>query len=818
MKYIKIRDFIKTLCGFALVLLMAGCANVLNAPAAPEAKTGKATFFVNSGPARTVVPSLSQFASIVLSFEARNGAPEVADLDATSGQATVQLPPGAWDVTAKAFLEGAAEPAAVSEAHAFSYDGETVSGNPRFILVPAGTGPGTLKYTITVPDGVTLDTGSRMLIELPQGIEIEDAAFTNGEHAITETETDAPVALPAGSYAVDILLKNSGGDTAVFRESVVILSGLVTELSYAPAAGAFLAPEVRAAMTDVTVLEFQETIANISDVSVEALAATSDPFVYTLAINALAETNPVYFALAKTAGHSVAVGGDNAPARVFDTGEEAEGSEAGDPLAVFAVDTASVLEEGGDLHFTLNVEEEGKAAIAIALTLTVEAPPIRWLWIDTAGDGQQESLTAVPNQAAITDLQAALDWLTANAEDDTKYVVKVSDNGQLTDSFSSKSGNQNVRITLRGIGKERVILTNAQISLAGLFTVNAGTTLVLDENITVDGQNKNLFPDPNVGGVGQHLFHVKGGTLEMKAGSKITRSLTWYQSPSSVLIESGAFKMYGGTIDQSTGIYYVIGITGGSFEMWDGAITQNKQFAGYDNMNDVAQQIYGGFGVLSIEGTATFTMYGGEISNNDYRGVSLGGTATFVMKGGRIINNGKSPYPWNSQNVYPQGGGVYSLAGSNFYMEGGEISDNGDFGTPGSGIYKRSSSDTVNFILNGPVTIKNNTIMFSHTSMDIAWFGSKFFTNDPIYIDLVCLGMRQLFTTFEDVWDSNKLLFYALDEDNDTITIDSSLINKFSVAKCFFANPSSRDFTEFPELSATINADSSVTIVDTANQ
>ena len=139
-------------CGFALILLVAGCADILNGPGSPEARTGKVTLTIGSGPARTVAPGLGQFEKISLSFAGTGGTADLADVDVTGGSVEVELPVGSWDVTARAYSKAADEsPAAVSEAHAFSWDGETVSGDTRFVLVPTGTGPGTLIYTTAVP-------------------------------------------------------------------------------------------------------------------------------------------------------------------------------------------------------------------------------------------------------------------------------------------------------------------------------------------------------------------------------------------------------------------------------------------------------------------------------------------------------------------------------------------------------------------------------------------------------------------------------------------------------------------------------------------
>jgi hypothetical protein len=380
---------------------------------------------------------------------------------------------------------------------------------------------------------------------------------------------------------------------------------------------------------------------------------------------------------------------------------------------------------------------------------------------------------------------------------------------------------------------EKVILTNAELSLAGLFTVNAGTTLVLDENITVDGQHKELN---SPGGNGKYLFHVKGGTLEMQKDSRITRAQYNYGnsgysanmgsevSSSSVLVEeNGAFNMYGGTIDQSRGRFCAVNIYTGSFEMWEGAVITNNSLLYYEreNIATVAEWIKllsGQVAAVKVAKTSTFTMHGGEISNTNYRGVFLADTATFVMKGGRIINNGNSGYSYDDILHYPRGGGVCNTINATFHMEGGEISGNGNAGMPGpgSGIYSTSKATTTdNFLLNGPVTIQNNTIMVNHNLEYGIKIGSGFSTEGVIEIDLCYMGSALTSANYITKWPPTKFLLYALDEGAETIAI-ASVKEQFVPVKCF-SMATGLSVQDYPTLSATMNSDGSVTIVDNGN-
>jgi hypothetical protein len=792
----------KALCGAALVLLMAGCADILNGPSAPEAKPGRITLTVGAGPARTAAPALDQFKKIILAIESQDGETALADVDVnvSSGSAEVELPLGVWNITAKAYLDTEGKNlAAVSLPHEFSYNG---SGNPtgdtRFVLAAIGDGPGTLQYTIKVPDVTLAVSGSRIQIEADGAVfeELADDNFTAGVHDIEGNEENVAVTLPAGRYVADILLIKDNNDTAVFQETILIMPGLITMLRYEPAAAAFLDPEARALITDIDSLEFNPTTADAVGILIdENLTPTIDPFVYELGITAPSETNPVYFTMKKEAAHSVGVGGkDKDLISAFENGHGAEGDEAGPDLAVFAANTASVLEEGGELRFTLAVGKEGKTPVEIAVTLTVEAPAIKLLWIDSSVSEDSESLAPVPDQDAITGLQQALTWLETNAASNTKYVVKVSgEDNQITSVFSSRTGVSGVRITLRGIGEERIVYTTLTNVVSELFSVNGGTTLVLDENITLDGRGEALYTDNTP----KYFFQVKGGALEMKAGSKITRYKSWSVAIASYPIyitNGGAFRMDGGTIDQTMGGSGVVNVSNGSFEMRDGAKITDNTLSYTDPTDTLANhtaihlQASGSAVIVGTNGA--FTMHGGEISNTNHRGVYVNTNGQFTMKGGVIKNNGNAGLKYSSSDVYtyPIGAGVYiSTWQKPFIMEGGEISGNGNSSSPASGIYNTCT-------LNGEVTIKDNAIASSYI-----YIGNKFSSTTSAIAYDVCYMYSP--ATQEDVasaYTGFKVLT-ALEEENPMV-IDATLAEKFTPLKFYKAYQTVQDTEYFPGL------------------
>jgi hypothetical protein len=250
-------------------------------------------------------------------------------------------------------------------------------------------------------------------------------------------------------------------------------------------------------------------------------------------------------------------------------------------------------------------------------------------------------------------LNESLEWLSANAAGGGAYTVTLSANETVAPKTLSYGG-KNVTITLDGGTAERTVSLS---SSGSLFTVESGVTLILGNNITLQGRSGNT----------DALVRVDNGKLEMNSGSKISGNTNSYFSSN-----------YGG------GVY----VTGGTFTMSGGEISGNTASSSYSSS---------GGGVYVSDGT--FTMNGGEISGNtaSHSSYSFGGGVyvaygTFTMNGGEISGN-------TSSSSY--GGGVY-VAGGTFTMSGGAIS--GNTAGSGGGVSVNSGTFTMN---NG--TISGNT-------------------------------------------------------------------------------------------------------------
>jgi hypothetical protein len=269
--------------------------------------------------------------------------------------------------------------------------------------------------------------------------------------------------------------------------------------------------------------------------------------------------------------------------------------------------------------------------------------------------------------------------------------------------YASKSGVSNVTVTLRGISEERTITydgnytgtVSPDTSEEGLFIIREGTTFVLDENITLDGQNTELYIKDNSGA--SLVIVAGGGKFKMKAGSKITRSIAGYGAVHLAVFLNAASS---------------------EFVMEGGEICNNSNYSSGDFHASVR-----------LTGACAFRMEGGKFSGNS-RGVAISSTTSvFTMTGGEISGNGL--------NIGRPGAAVD--VGGSFIMTGGKIINNGSPGIPAGGIYQGERNATVT--LNGPVTISGNSVnvwVYSQYYVGNITIGESF-ANDsdgPIVVDV----------------------------------------------------------------------------------
>jgi hypothetical protein len=240
-------------------------------------------------------------------------------------------------------------------------------------------------------------------------------------------------------------------------------------------------------------------------------------------------------------------------------------------------------------------------------------------------------------------------------------------------------GGKKVTVSLKAIGGERKVTYDIAKPSFALFTVKAGVTFIIEENVVIAGVQEaggslvnvdsgtfimngcTVKDNKNGGGV-----VVTGGTFTMNNGTISGNAASSGSNGGGVYVGNGStFTMNNGTISGNTASSYYssdgngggVYVNGGSFTMNDGAITGNTASG------------YGG-GVVVTGGT--FTMDNGVISGNTASsyggGVYVSSYATFIKSGrGGIIYGINAPEGVNSSK---------SGNGHAVYVEGGKKRDN----------------------------------------------------------------------------------------------------------------------------------------------
>jgi hypothetical protein len=292
------------------------------------------------------------------------------------------------------------------------------------------------------------------------------------------------------------------------------------------------------------------------------------------------EHNKVYFAVNNPAGSTITVGGaDAAKVTQAAAGESVAAVEGGlgatETLAVFTVDTGSLLFDGGSRSFTL-----GDVAVTVNVTPNLTGAAVfkvTWpegkTYYDSAYTGgsydsdgvftggtynaegaySDQTLTRLDNTGeleAFASFLPAIEYVDRNAEENTEYLIRVEqDETSLPRIFLCGNNVENVTMRVRGYGEARVLKCSAvpgntsndsynSINTKPNFPSNAGNkdygfinivnpkalslqnkiTLVLDDNITVNGSGESPAT------VYRAIVCVSNnGTLVLRKGALITK-------------------------------------------------------------------------------------------------------------------------------------------------------------------------------------------------------------------------------------------------------------------------------------------------------
>jgi hypothetical protein len=381
------------------------------------------------------------------------------------------------------------------------------------------------------------------------------------------------------------------------------------------------------------------------------------------------ETNSAYIKLTNNSNFSLTLRQGNAEKSPLGGGSTviSAGRSAAYEIAPGAISSYSIMHNTTTpVAFPAGLTEF-KAGIIYALTYNGTT-----LTLDSIYSVRNSVLSTgviVPGNSLVT----KLDWLKNNAGSNKLYDIEIYTDENIGPQTLSYSNKSDITITMSGIDTHTVNLSSS----GSLFTIGSGVTLILDNNITLNGRNNNA-----------PLVHINSGRLVMNMGSKIIGNSSSGYNGGGVYVENGTFTMNGGEISSNTSsnIGGGVNVVNGTFIMNGGKISGNTA------------KDYGGGVSVSTKGT--FTMKDGEISGNTATtsggGVFIAGSyngssvsyGTFRMSGGVIYGNNATA-------------GLANTAASGAVLSG----SNSQYGTfSGDTFYKSgdlTTTDTTIRIVNG---------------------------------------------------------------------------------------------------------------------
>ena len=692
---------------FALAIL-TGCPNPLRTPDAPDSQTGTLSLTITrQAPGRTIMPppiGPEEFEAFRLVFTFRDNPEfEPVKVDWTEPTGEVTLAVGRWDLVIYAFLETPypnEEPTNAVAMGLLEDIAVPTAGSVNVPLAPITEGEGTFAWNL----GFENVTGAYMAIWLYDDyLFVEDAtpyrSFTFFGAYADDREGDIP--LGAGRYHVVLRAydDSSPAEMIAIHRTLHVYRGMTSLFERNITSNDF--PGSILGM----ILDRWDgqgwNLAGISHAHFEVLASGE-------------------FILGVNAGNY---------AEVFDflTDPQVTGvTPTNLNLYGFRILIDAALVDigmaGTDFLYAGNHDTRAEAeATAAAFAVNHTQVTSEWIFGDTL---RARVGVYAPSEAEFTDsilmvvpgdsLVGRLGWVHTYALTRGLYLVEAGNTLLAPEFLSFYPDRSDVTVVLRGDGQMRTVSLSENGSL---FEVGYGVTLVLDDNITLQGRSDNTHP---------LVWVDHGGSLIMNAGARIVGNTNanpdgWPRGAGVKVHVGGAFTMNGGEISDNHvieswpggGGVVVSGHDGieTRFVMHGGTITDNTSegqgggVAIYHGTFDMYggtiyyNTAYSGGGGVFVVDNGTFAMQGGTISDNiseeNGGAVNVNNDGTFTMHGGDIMDN-----------TAQSGGGVHVSSDGTFGMYGGTISDNHSTGWPGGGGVYVGRDGT--FDMNGG-TISGNT-------------------------------------------------------------------------------------------------------------
>jgi len=573
------------------LLLLPGCRNLFE----PQGGTGTLSLTIDrQGVERTIRPdiSLNNFDEFELRLVHQNTGQEIT-YRWTGDSVTLQLALGIWDLHVTAFMNGGA--AAVGYLMGIVVpSGGTVSGN--VMLAPIADGRGTFSWEVSF-DG-DIRTAS-MEIYGVDGWDYWGTFYLIDNWSGNVITNPGSIDLDAGQYRIFFTLWNNHGESVTVRETLHIYQNMESRFQYTFEAHTTLLRFILDAW-DGSSWNFAEREIAAGHFSI-------------VGVNGINDGN--FNAIVRWFNYlQYAVGGH--PSCCCDLGRLTDAALIG-----IASEDASFLNAN-------NYRHRGEAELAIIELVQNGNTP--WFdWVDgrtlSVGIGSytvqitfSADINLPPPPQAGDSLADWLAYLRFSAQSGETYNVVISGNENISPLQAAlPTGRSDITINISGSMPSTVSLASS----GSLFTIGSGITLVLGNNVILQGMSGNHSP----------LVQVNsGGNLIMNAGSGITGNASNNWNGGGVLLSGGTFTMNAGTISnnfagEGGGVFVD---SWGTFNMEGGIISGNTSLWGP-----------GG----GVRNWGTFNMRGGTISGNTVNCCCGGGgvfnQGTFQMSGGVIYGN-----------------------------------------------------------------------------------------------------------------------------------------------------------------------------------
>jgi len=649
------------------LLLLPGCRNLFE----PQGGTGTLSLTIDrQGVERTIRPDISvnDFDEFDLLLVHQNTGEEIP-YSWTGDSVTLQLALGIWDLHVTAFMNGGA--AAVGYLMEIVVpSGGTVSGS--VMLAPIADGEGTFSWDISFDGDIraarmeivrffewgSSHWGTFYLIDYVWG----NPTFGNS----------GSLDLEAGQYRIFFTLWNNHMESVTVRETLHIYQNMESHFEYTFEAHTTLLRFILDAW-DGSSWNFAERGIAAGHFSIVGIYGVNDgnfnDIVRWFTSLSSEFSAPTYSGGLRRLTDAALIGIASEDTGFLDANNYQHKDEA--ELAII-----ELVQNGNTPWFdwvdgrTLSVGI-GSYTVQITFSADINLPP--------------------PPQPGAS-LADWLAYLRFSAQSGETYNIVISGNENITPLQAAlPTGRSGVTINISGSMPSTVSLASS----GSLFTIGSGITLVLGNNVTLQGMSGNHSP----------LVQVNsGGNLIMNAGSGITGNVS-HMDVGGVLVSGGTFTMNAGTISNNfAGVGGGVLVDWGTFNMEGGIISGNT--------------VWGqGGGVFN---SSTFNMRGGTISGNTANCCCGGGgvfnQGIFQMSGGVIYGNDEA-----EGNTATQGNGAAlsdCCCGTAQFgtFIGNTFTPSGWLGTTDytievvNGVLLRPGSYTISFLAGGAVGTPPATI------------------------------------------------------------------------------------------------------------